>query len=74
MFIWGVFNLFILENMFYIIPIGCKALSDFFLSSIFITKVKREWSFISYCILTILHPFYVVIIGIFGPLIKVNWK
>ena len=73
-FIWSVFNLFILGNLFYIIPIGCKALSDFFLSSIFINKLKREWSFISYLILTMLHPFYIVTIGLLGPLIKVNWK
>ena len=73
-FIWGIFNLFILGDLFYVIPMGCKALSDFFLSSVFINKLNREWSFISYCILTILHPFYILIIGISGPLIKVSWK
>ena len=74
LFIWSIGNLFIIGSLIYLIPVFIKMLADFLLSYIFINKLNKDWSLISYLILTILHPFYVVIIGALGPLIKVNWK
>lgn len=74
LFIWSMGNLFMIGNLFYLVPIFLKMSADFLLSSIFMNQLKRNWSLLSYFILTILHPFYVVIIGGLGPLIKVNWK
>lgn len=73
-FIWSVGNLFIIGSMLYLFPILIKLTADFLLSSVFMSKLKREWSFISYLILTMIHPLYVVIIGSLGPLISVKWK
>jgi len=74
LFIWSLGNLFMIGNLFYLIPVFLKMSSDFLLSSVFMNQLKREWSLLSYLILTIIHPFYIVIIGGLGPLIKVNWK
>ena len=59
---------------FFIIPIILKMIPDFFLSIIFMFKLKRNWSFKGFFMLTIIHPIYVVLFGILGPLIKVDWK
>ena len=74
LFIWSFFHLFNEGNLAYLIPVLIKGLADFFLSSVFMTKLKRHWSLISYIILTIIHPFYIIIIGSLGPFIKVGWK
>tara|TARA_B110000116_G_scaffold32743_1_gene24918 strand:+ start:723 stop:1835 length:1113 start_codon:yes stop_codon:yes gene_type:complete len=73
-FIWSMGNLFMIGSLLYLVPILIKLLADLLLSVIFIGQLKREWSLLSYLILTIIHPFYIVIIGGLGPLIKVNWK
>ena len=73
LFIWSLFSLFN-GSLIYLIPIFIKALADFFLSIVFMAKVKRHWSLVSYAILTVMHPFYMIIIGTLGPFVRVNWK
>ena len=38
------------------------------------SRLKLNWSLMAYFVLTLLHPFYVVIIGALGPFSKVYWK
>ena len=73
-FIFSFFNLFSVNNLFYIIPVCIKILADFSLSWIFINRLGRYWSLSSFIILTILHPFYIIIVGSLGSLLKVQWK
>ncbi len=59
---------------FLIIPILIKMFSDFMISITFLLKVKRDWSLKTFLILTIIHPIYVVLFGLLGPIIQVDWK
>ena len=61
-------------SYFFLVPIILKMTADLLFSFIFMLKVKRNWSFKSYLILTALYPLYVILFGTLGPLIKVDWK
>ena len=72
-----ILNLFVVSNtlnFYFFIPIAIKMLSDFLLSYVFMIRLKLNWSLMAYLVLTLLHPFYVVIIGALGPFSKVDWK
>ena len=43
-------------------------------STMAILFLSLLYSLQAYLILTLLHPFYIVIIGALGPFLKVNWK
>ena len=73
-FVFSLFNLFNINNLLYIIPISIKVLGDFSLSWVFVNKLDRYWSLSAFTILTLLHPFYIIIIGFLGPLLKVDWN
>ena len=74
LFIFNLFSFAYSMNLVFIIPIMLKMGADFFLSYIFMFKMKINWSLLAYFILTLLHPFYIVIIGALGPFFKVKWK
>ena len=59
---------------FLLIPILIKIFSDFMISITFLLKVKRDWSLKTFLILTLIHPLYVVLFGLLGPVIQVDWK
>ena len=72
-----IISTFSLLANFKLIPlylILIKAFADFLISSIFLGKLKKNWSLLAYTILTILHPYYVLAIGLSGPFLKINWK
>ena len=74
LFIFNLFGMIYSMNLFFIIPILMKMVADFLLSYIFMFKIQLNWSLIAYLILTLLHPFYIVIIGTIGPFLKLDWK
>ena len=74
LFIFNLFAMIYSMNLFFIIPILIKMLADFLLSYVFMFKIRLNWSLIAYLILTLLHPFYIVIIGTVGPFLKLDWK
>ena len=73
-FIFSLFSLLSVNNFLYIVPIGIKMIGDFSLSWVFINKLRRYWSLSSFIFLSLLHPFYIIIIGSLGPLLKVRWN
>ena len=73
-FVLSIFLLISIGNLLYLIPISIKMVSDFILSTVFLTKVGRDWSLSAFLILTCLHPFYILIFGLLGPFIKVDWR
>ena len=73
-FILNLFSFINTMNLFFILPIITKMSADFILSYVFMFRMRLNWSLIAYLILTLLHPFYIVIIGLLGPFYKVNWK
>ena len=74
LFIFNLFAMISLANIFFIIPLIIKMAADFLLSYIFMLKIKLNWSLFAYFVLTLLHPFYIVIIGSLGPFLKLDWK
>ena len=62
------------NSYLFLAPIILKMSADLLFSFIFMLKVKRNWSFKSYLILTAVYPIYVILFGALGPLIKVDWK
>ncbi len=73
-FIFLMFSTLIHLKIIYLFLIFIKAIADFFISSIFFGKLKKNWSLLSYLVLTILHPFYVVSVGLLGPMWNISWK
>ena len=73
-FIFSLFSLFSINNFLYIIPIGVKVIGDFSLSWVFINRLRRYWSLSGFIFLSFIHPFYIIIIGSLGPLLKVRWN
>ncbi len=73
-FIFSLFGLVSANNFLYLIPVFIKVGADFSLSWVFINKLNRYWSLSSFFILSLIHPFYIIIIGSLGSILKVNWK
>lgn len=74
LFIFNFFAMIYSANLLFIIPLMIKMAADFLLSYVFMLKVKLSWSLFAYFVLTLLHPFYIVIIGSLGPFLKLDWK
>tara|TARA_Y100001970_G_scaffold21701_1_gene24827 strand:- start:14 stop:1132 length:1119 start_codon:yes stop_codon:yes gene_type:complete len=57
-----------------IIPFIFKSIADFVFLNTFQKGVDIKLDWISFMFLTILHPFYVVIFGLLGPIARFKWK
>ena len=73
-FLISIVSIFNFNIYSLLVPIAIKIIADFLISIIFILKVKRNWSLKTFLILTAVHPIYVVLFGVLGPLIAVDWK
>ena len=62
------------SNALLLLPWLFKSLSDCYLTYNYCQKINQPWSVYDCLILSIIHPFYVVIFGALGPLLKVKWK
>ena len=62
------------SNGFWLIPILIKLFSDIILSSVYCYSINQPWKFKYPLILSIFHPFYIVILGGLGPFINIKWK
>lgn len=62
------------SNASWLIPWIIKSSSDFYLTYNFFVKLNQKWSPFDCLILSIIHPFYIVVFGGLGPLINVKWK
>ena len=62
------------SNPIWLIPFIVKSLSDIYLTYTYCTKINQNWNLYDCLILSIFHPFYIVIFGTLGPLLKVKWK
>ncbi|MAV65201.1 MAG: hypothetical protein CBD97_03800 [Pelagibacteraceae bacterium TMED237] len=74
LFLVLLFSFFHYGNFLYTLPIFFKIAADFLISFIFISKLNQYWSIRAFAVLSFLFPFYVTIIGLLGPLIKIGWK
>ena len=74
LFLILLFSFFHYGNFLYTLPIFLKIAADFLISFTFISKLNQYWSIRAFATLSFLFPFYVTIIGLLGPLIKIGWK
>lgn len=58
----------------WLFPIIIKSISDIILISKYMEKIRMKFKILNFIILTIIHPFYVVILGTLAPFIRVAWK
>ncbi len=58
----------------YLIPWFIKSIGDFYLTYNYCNKIDQNWNILDCLILSIVHPFYIVVFGSLGPFIKVKWK
>ena len=61
-------------NAKWLLPWIIKSLSDFYLTYNYCTKINQNWNIYDCLILSLIHPFYIVIFGVLGPFLKVKWK
>ena len=62
------------SDIIYLYPIILKFISDYWLCSIFFNKINVFFSIFNFLILSLIHPIYVVSLGLASPFINYNWK
>ena len=58
----------------WIFPFIFKLIADFFILYIFQKQLSIRWDWILFLLLSIIHPFYIVIFGCLGPFRKFQWR
>ena len=58
----------------WLLPLIMKILSDGWITIVFYNNIKRRWALKGFTIMSILHPFYVVIFALIAPFTQINWK
>ncbi len=58
----------------WLVPYLLKSLSDGYIVFTFYKKIGYRWSLRGFLLLSLLHPLYVVVFGLLGPLVKSHWK
>jgi len=67
--------LFIQKNqVIYIIPILFKCMADYWLCSVFFHKLKLDFPILEFLVLSIIHPIYIVSLGLCSPFANYKWK
>lgn len=57
-----------------LLPLILKALSDGLITLVLFSEINRKWSFTGFSVMSILHPFYVVVFALIAPFTQINWK
>ena len=58
----------------YLLPIFLKIIADYWICTIFFNQINEEFSILDFIVLSLIHPVYVVSLGIISPFINFNWK
>ena len=61
-------------NIIYLAPIIFKLIGDYWLCSIFFDKIKIHFPILKFLVLSIVHPIYVVSLGLLAPFTNYTWK
>ena len=61
-------------NIIYLLPITFKFIGDYWLCSIFLYKIKTNFPILEFLVLSIIHPIYVVSLGLSSPFSNYTWK
>ena len=58
----------------YFFPFLFKMIADYFMVYPVINNFGERWSLVSFIILSIFHPFYIISFGLLGPMLNFKWK
>ena len=58
----------------YLIALLFKIIPDYFIIDPVYKKYNFKWSWLSFMMLSVLHPFYIVFFAIIGPVYNLKWK
>ena len=58
----------------YLIALLFKIIPDYFMINPIYRKYDFKWSWLSFMVLAVLHPFYIVSFAIIGPIYNLKWK
>ena len=70
----SIFNFVEFSTFYWIIPWIIKSIADIVITYIFYLRIKREWNLAIALLLSLIHPLYIVIFGIWGPFSTIEWK
>ena len=63
-----------IPTFIWLLPWIVKSGADALITHVYYQKLKETWLIKSFAILSVIHPFYVVIFGSLGPLMQIKWK
>jgi len=69
-----IINFINYQILLWIVPIIFKMLAEIILINKYMDNIKIQFQFLYFIILTVLHPFYIVILGSISPFTKIQWK
>ena len=58
----------------YLIALLFKIIPDYFMINPIYLKNNLKWDWLSFIVLSIIHPIYIILFAIIGPLYKYEWK
>jgi len=58
----------------YLFALLFKIIPDYFMINSVYRNYNFKWNWLSYIILTVLHPFYIVSFAVIGPIYNLKWK
>ena len=70
----SIINFINTQSWIWVPAILLKSISDIILINKYMYEIKMDFKLLYFMILTIIHPFYVIIIGGIAPFTKVQWK
>lgn len=62
------------SDFVWVLPFIFKIFADGLITLIFYNEISRKWSITGFSIMSLLHPFYVVIFAVIAPFSQLKWK
>lgn len=72
--IFSIINIIATQSVIWLLPLILKSIADFLIITKYMNLINIKFNVLNFMILTILHPFYIVLLGTISPLTKVQWK
>ena len=72
--LFGIICFIQIIEIVYLIPIIVKIIGDYWICSNFFNKIHEKFLVQQFLVLSIIHPIYIVSLGLFAPFINYSWK
>ena len=70
----GIISFVRINDISYLLPFIFKIIADYWMCSNFYNKINEKFMFAEFLILSVIHPIYVVSLGLISPFITYTWK